>query len=87
MLCHLALIRTDVSEELCIRLLLVTANVVPSLPIRVTLIMDALHSSNTSVLARATWITSKKRAFFIIMAVKTSDLTRNEVLFVLKFCN
>jgi hypothetical protein len=35
-------------------LLLVTANVVPSSPILVTLMMEALHSSETSVLTRAT---------------------------------
>jgi hypothetical protein len=34
--------------------MLVTANVVPSLPILVTLIMEALSSSETSVLTRAT---------------------------------
>jgi hypothetical protein len=36
-----------------VRLLLVTANVVPSSPILVTLIMEALGSSETSVLTRA----------------------------------
>jgi hypothetical protein len=35
--------------------LLVTANVVPSLPIHVTLMMEVLHSSKTSVLTRAAW--------------------------------
>jgi hypothetical protein len=34
--------------------LLVTANVVPSSPILVTLMMEAMHSSKTSVLSRAT---------------------------------
>jgi hypothetical protein len=34
--------------------LLVTANVVPSAPIHVTLIMEALSSSETPVLTRAT---------------------------------
>jgi hypothetical protein len=34
--------------------LLVTANVVPSSPILVTLMMEAIHSSETSVLTRAT---------------------------------
>jgi hypothetical protein len=38
-----------------VRRLLVTANFVPSSPILVTLIMDALSSSETSVLTRATW--------------------------------
>jgi hypothetical protein len=36
------------------RRLLVTANVVPSSPIHVTLMMDALRSYETSVLTRAT---------------------------------
>jgi hypothetical protein len=35
--------------------LLVAANVVPSLLILVTLMMEAIHSSETSVLTRATW--------------------------------
>jgi hypothetical protein len=35
-------------------LLLVTANVVPSLPILVTLMMEAIRSSETSVFTRAT---------------------------------
>jgi hypothetical protein len=38
----------------CERQLLVTANVVPSSPILVILTMEALHSSETSVLTRAT---------------------------------
>jgi hypothetical protein len=74
MLRRVALVRTDVSEELSasiIRLtrigelgttlavtsnrrMLVAANVVPSAPILVTLMMEALSSSQTSVLTRAT---------------------------------
>jgi hypothetical protein len=50
MLCRVALVRTDFSEELSI----VTANVFPSPPILVTLMMDALSSSETSVLTRVT---------------------------------
>jgi hypothetical protein len=38
-----------------VRWLLVTANIVPSSPILVTLMMEALSSSETSVLTRATW--------------------------------
>jgi hypothetical protein len=38
----------------CVLRLLVTAEVVPSLPILVTLIMEALRSSETLVLTRAT---------------------------------
>jgi hypothetical protein len=37
------------------RRLLVTASVVPSSPICVTLMKEALRSSETSVLTRATW--------------------------------
>jgi hypothetical protein len=71
MLRRVVLVRTDVSEELStsfirvtriggwvflcsVRPLLVTASVVPSSPILVTL-MEALRSSETSVLTRATW--------------------------------
>jgi hypothetical protein len=59
MLCHVALVKTDFLEEhstsiIRERQLLVTANV-PSSPILVTLMMEALHSSETSVLTRATW--------------------------------
>jgi hypothetical protein len=35
--------------------LLVTANIVPSLPILVILMMEAIHSSQMSVITRATW--------------------------------
>jgi hypothetical protein len=38
----------------CVRRLLVTASVVPSSPILVTLIKEALSSSETSVLTRVT---------------------------------
>jgi hypothetical protein len=64
----MALVRVDVSEELSSSIivfvlvflrgvgrLLVTANVFPSSPILVTLMMEALSSCDTSVLTRATW--------------------------------
>jgi hypothetical protein len=75
MLSRVALVRTDVSEELSAsiirvtrigelgttlavtsnrRAMLVTANGVPSSPILVTLMMEALSSSETSVLTRST---------------------------------
>jgi hypothetical protein len=54
MLCHVALVRTDVSEEPSTSFL-VAASVVPSSPILVTLMKEALGSSETSVLTRATW--------------------------------
>jgi hypothetical protein len=62
MLRRVALVRTDVSEELCasiirmtriVRRLLVTAKV-PSSQILVTLMMEVLCSSETSVLTRVT---------------------------------
>jgi hypothetical protein len=80
MLRHVALVRTDVSEELSasfirvtrigqlgttlaatsnqllhsVRRLLVTASIVPSSPILVTLMKEALSSTETSVLTKAT---------------------------------
>jgi hypothetical protein len=58
MLTRVALVRKDVSEEriastvkvASVVLLLVTANFFPISPILVTLIMEAIHSSETSVL-------------------------------------
>jgi hypothetical protein len=71
MLRRVALVRTDASEELSASIIRVTrigvlgtklavtsnrtANVVPSSPILVTLMMEALSSSETSVLTTATW--------------------------------
>jgi hypothetical protein len=52
MLRHVALVGTDVSERSNMLQLLVTANVVPSSPIFVALMMVIL-SSRTSVLTRA----------------------------------
>jgi hypothetical protein len=65
---RVALERTDVSEETSasiirhknrltknsVRRLIVTANVIPSSPILATLMMEAVSSSETSVLTRAT---------------------------------
>jgi hypothetical protein len=57
-----------------VRRLPVTANVVPSSPI-VTLMKEALSSSETSVLTRATRLTCQKTIFFTVTAVKNSNLT------------
>jgi hypothetical protein len=54
MLRHAALVRTDVSEELCASIIKVTRIVVPTSLILVTLMMKALSSSETSVHSRAT---------------------------------
>jgi predicted hotdog family 3-hydroxylacyl-ACP dehydratase len=64
MLRRVALKRTDVLEEqrlhhsivfiLSVRRLLITANVIPSAPILVILMMETLSSSETSVLTRVT---------------------------------
>jgi hypothetical protein len=65
LLCHVALVGTDISEELSTSItvtriselgttLAVMANVVPSSRILVTLMMEALSSSKTSVLTRVT---------------------------------
>jgi hypothetical protein len=59
--------------------LLVTANV-PSSPIPVTVMKEALRSSETSILTRAIRRTSQKTEFFIVIDVKTSNLTH--LLFV-----
>jgi hypothetical protein len=78
MLCHLAHVTTDISEECIASMirpkrigylgttlavtsnqsmlqLLVTANVLPSLPILFTLMMEAIRSSEMSVVTRARW--------------------------------
>jgi hypothetical protein len=60
-----------------VRRLLVAASVVPSSPILVTLIKEALGSFETSVLTRPHGVTSQKTTFFIVTAVKTSNLTRH----------
>jgi hypothetical protein len=57
---RVALVRTDFSEEHLaflrnLRRLLVTARGVPSSPILVTLMKEALSSSEASVLTRTTW--------------------------------
>jgi hypothetical protein len=82
MLRHVALVRTNVSEELSgsfissVRQLLLTASVVPSSPILVTLMKEALSSSEMSVLTTAT-------PFFKAILVKSylepgnSDRTQN----------
>jgi hypothetical protein len=76
MLRHVAPVRTDYIVFLCsVHWFLVTSNIVPSALILVTLMMEAIRYSETSVLARATWCTSKKMAYFIVTALETSNLS------------
>jgi hypothetical protein len=86
MLRRVAHVRTDVSEERSAPIIretkiselgttLVTANVVPSSPILVTLMMGALRSSKRRLLQEPHGVTSQKMQFFIVTAVKTSNLT------------
>jgi hypothetical protein len=50
--------------------LLVTVNVVPSSPVLVTLMTEAILSSETPVFTEPHGVTSQKMAFFIVTAVK-----------------
>jgi hypothetical protein len=61
---RVALVRTDVSEE-----------IVHSSPILVTLMKDALRSSKRRFLQEPYGETSQKTPLFIVTAVKTSNLT------------
>jgi hypothetical protein len=55
--------------------LLVRASVVPSLPILVTLMLKVLSSSESRFLQEPHGVTSEKTPFFIVTAMKTSNLT------------
>jgi hypothetical protein len=82
MLRRVALVKTDVSQELTaslirlsVRRVLVTANVFPTSPILVTLMMEALRSSIRRLLQTPHCVKFQKTAFFIVVAVKTTNLT------------
>jgi hypothetical protein len=82
MLRRVALVRTDVSEELSASFIRVTiigepgttlaaTSIIPLSPILVTLMKEAVSSSETSAL-ELHGVTSQKIPFFIVTAVKTS---------------
>jgi hypothetical protein len=58
-----------------VRRLLVTASVVPSSQIPVTVIKEALSSSKSRLLQQPHGVTTQKTPNFIVTAVKTSSLT------------
>jgi hypothetical protein len=64
-----------------VRQLLVKANVVPSSPILVALIMEAISSPKRRFLQEPHGVTSQKMPFFIVTAVKTSNLTYGGCIF------
>jgi hypothetical protein len=71
MLCRVAHVRTEVSEEHSASII----SVAPSSPILVTLMMVALRYSETSVLTRATWRNIPEDGIFHCQAL---SVDRNE---------
>jgi hypothetical protein len=85
MLRHVALVKTDPSEEcspsiirvtrIIVFRLLVTAKIVPSSPILVTLMTDEIRSSKRRLLQEPRDVITQKPALFIVSVVKNSNLT------------
>jgi hypothetical protein len=76
MLRHVDFVRTKhsiSSQRAC--WLLITAHLVPSSPILVTLMMEALHSSEMSVPTRVTWRNIPEGGILHSHAVRTTNLT------------
>jgi hypothetical protein len=86
MLRRVVLVRTDVSEDRSFSIIrassvssqldsvAITVNIVLSSPILVTLMMETLHYSETSVVTKPTRPIPHKKAFIIVTAVNTSNL-------------
>jgi hypothetical protein len=55
------------------------ANIVPSSPILVTLMMEALRSSEYQFLQEPQGVITQKAGFFIVTATKTSNLTLERI--------
>jgi hypothetical protein len=70
---RVAQVRTEMVFLRSVRLLLVTANIVHSSPILVPLMMEA-NTSKRQFLQEPHGVTSQKTVFFIVTAVKTSNL-------------
>jgi hypothetical protein len=70
---RVALVRTDVSEE--IRATFIRVTRIGDSPILVTLMMEALNSSETSVLTRVIRRNIPEDDILHVTAVKTSNLT------------
>jgi hypothetical protein len=66
--------------------LLVTANVVPILPILVPLILEAIHSSETSVIARATRRHTSEDGIIQLVYYLRKPLSRRPSLLYRTFC-
>jgi hypothetical protein len=63
--------------------LLATANIVPSSMVIFTLIMEVTCSSETPVLQEPRGVTSLTTVFFIVTAVKISNLTYIKIVYIL----
>jgi hypothetical protein len=66
----------EIQSLLGVNRLLVRFNAVPSSPILVARMKEALSSSETSVFQEQHGVISQKTLFFIVTAVRTSSLTR-----------
>jgi hypothetical protein len=83
LLCHVALVRTDVMGERSTSIIkatiiseLGTVLAVTSSLIHITLMLEAIRSSEMSDRTRATQCNNPEMGFFVVTAVKTSNLTQ-----------